>query len=80
MNTPPVPITLSLRVVKGLLAQAHAIGCDTNTGCWVIQKSTIFDDITLSNGLITFSSCHNKEPQDENISTANTMLVVDDRA
>ena len=69
--------TLTLKLVKGLIAQAKAIGCDTDKGCWVIQKSVIFDDITLSNGTVTFSSRHNKEPQDEISTTGSAMLPMD---
>lgn len=69
--------TLTLKIVKGLIAQAKAIGCDTDRGCWVIQKSVIFDDITLSNGTVTFSSHHNKEPQDEISNTSSAMLPMD---
>lgn len=68
---------ITLKLVKGLIAQAKAIGCDTDRGCWVIQKSVIFDDITLSNGTVTFSSRHNKEPQDEISTTSSAMLPMD---
>ena len=74
--------TITLKIVKGLIAQAKAIGCDTDRGCWVIQKSVIFDDITLSNGTVTFSSRHNKEPKDEtnaeSCTTSNAMPTLAD--
>ena len=69
--------TLTLKLVKGLIAQAKAIGCDTDKGCWVLQKSIIFDDIILSDGTVTFSSRHNKEPQDEISTTGSVMLPLD---
>lgn len=52
-------MTITLAIVRGLIAQAKASGYDTNSGCWLVRKCRIYNEVTLSNHEVIFGSNDN---------------------